>query len=512
MKIGSSPTPGKPRPSPRPPGPRTPARPGATDAPAAEESWRPFWLYLTIGGIVLFLAAIELPYDPVVIPQPLLVSLGLLSLIVVVFLAFENFFLVQLILVCYLPFSALLPGDFGGFLKAFNLTNILTVVIVVGWLARGGFRGERIYRPTRADALLAVFCALASVSLVRGLVEAQMSAHVLDTLKRYLTPFFYFYVFANNVRTRREIQYIYAATAFICVVAAGMALKESYLDIGYFSRLDAMRVRGITMQPNDTAAFFTYYTPFVVVPFLHRPRRALTWMLPVATFACFWAMTRTFSRGGIIAFAVTLLATIALRRWRAAVAIALLLAVLLFAFPQTLPESVVGRFQGLIRSAPRGADLLDPRRLEPSAARRIRIWKRALPHMARNPLLGIGYGHFGHTMRGDAHNGFILIAAEMGFPALFIYLGVLVLLARAAWRLRARAARPILRWLGHAYLAAVVGVVVANQFGSRLNSQELSSLFWILGGLTMMADREMRRGNPEFSARGESSAPEPAPT
>ena len=47
-----------------------------------------------------------------------------------------------------------------------------------------------------------------------------------------------------------------------------------------------------------------------------------------------------------------------------------------------------------------------------------------------NPLLGVGYGQFPFLIGNyvpwwagkDAHNGYILIAAEMGIPALFVFM------------------------------------------------------------------------------------------
>ncbi|MFH0910504.1 MAG: O-antigen ligase family protein [Planctomycetota bacterium] len=471
------------------------------------EERKPVSLYPIMVGLVFFFMAIELPYRSIHIPQPIMIALGILSFFTIVVLAFENFFLVMLLLVSYLPFSSLLPGDFGGFLTAFNLTNILTVVVLVGWLARRAFRDEPFYRPTRADALLGLFCALASVSLIRSSIEGHTNEHILFTLKRYLTPFLYFYIFANNVRRKKEIEYILVTTAFIAFVAAVMGLKESYMDIGPFGDLDSMRMRGITQQSNDTAAFFSYYAPFLLVPFLHQARRKVFWLLPGAAFLCFWAATRTFSRGGVIAFVAAMLVTIAISHRKTALALTLAAVLLVTQFSQYLPESLVGRFNLLVRAAPSPGRPFDAKRLDPSAARRLEIWKRALPHVGRNPVFGIGYGTFGGVMRGDAHNGFILICTEMGIPALLIYLLVLWRFALGARYLYRHARSPLLRWLGHGFLACTLAVVVANQFGSRLNSQELSSLFWILGGITLMVEREMRRGNPEFASR----APAPAP-
>ncbi len=466
---------------------------------------KPMNLYPVMIGMILCLVAVEIPYSGVHIPKPLMISLGILSLFVISFTAFENFFLTMLILASFLPFSSILPGDFGGFLTAFNLTNILTLVIVVGWIAKGSFRGQKLYQMTAVDVFLFLFCLLASVSLVRGTIMGSVSDHILFSLKRYLTPFFFFYVFSNNIKTKKEVEYIYVAVAFATFCAAFMALKESYIDIGSFGDWDSMRIGGITKQPNDLAAYFSYYTPFILVPFLYNIKNYRYWVLAFATFCCFWATTRTFSRGGMIAFVVTILITISITHKKTAIVSLIAIIVTVAYFPWLLPESIVGRFRGTYRGISEetlsmsylpGNELkssaLSSNRLDGSSARRLRIWKDAVPHVIGNPILGIGYGRFGMIMIGDAHNGFILICTEMGIPALLIFLYVLWRMGRAANYLRNFSPHPIIRYSGHAYLCSIIGVVVANQFGSRLNSQELSSLFWIMGGIIMFAEHQMK--------------------
>jgi O-antigen ligase len=356
------------------------------------------------------------------------------------------------------------------------------------------------------------------VSLVRGYIMGATSDHILFSLKRYLTPFFFFYVFANNINNKKQIEYIYVTVAFVTVIPAIMALKESYIDIGSFGSWDSMRVGGITQQPNDLAAYFSYYTPFVLAPFLHNMKKPRYWLLVLGTFLCFWATTRTFSRGGMIAIIFSIFLTIVLTHKKIAFGgVALLVVVLLF-FPFLLPSSIIGRFAATFhplqkkqvfvsRKKSSIEDELDPNRLDKSAAKRVDVWMRAVPHIIRNPIFGIGYARFIHLFQLDAHNGYVLIATEMGLPALFIYLVILWRLAKSAWYLFKNSPCPLIKMLGHAYVCCIVAVCVANLFGSRLNSQELSSSFWILGGIVVMVERKMRsRNNPEFETIEEEKA------
>lgn len=472
---------------------------------------KPRSLYPLMAIVVLSLVAIEIPYRAIHVPQPIMVTFGILSFIGISFLAFENYFMAMLILVSYIPFSSILPGDFGGFLTAFNLTNILSIIIIAGWIAKGAFKNQKLYTKTSVDWWLFFFCVLSSLSLIQGSIMGTLEEGILFSLKRYLTPFFFFYVFSNNITKRKESEYIYVAVAFATFCAAFMALKESYMDIGSFGSWDSMRVGGITKQPNDLAAYFSYYSPFILVPFLYNTNKYRYWLLPFGAFICFWATTRTFSRGGMLAFVITILITISFNYRKIAIFASIVIIIIVTYFPHILPESIIGRFSETYRDVPQqrmnmshlpgqsSGEFVDPERLDASASRRLRIWGDSIPHIIRNPIFGIGYGKFARVMRGDAHNGFILICGEMGIPALIIYLVILWKLGRSARYVSKYSPHPILKYSGQAYLCSIIAVVIANQFGSRLNSQELSSLFWIMGGIIMYVSSEMKnRTSEEF--------------
>ena len=96
--------------------------------------------------------------------------------------------------------------------------------------------------------------------------------------------------------------------------------------------------------------------------------------------------------------------------------------------------------------------------------------------------------------RFDAHNTYLLVAGEMGLPALLVFLIILLsVLGHSGWLVR-RAKDPLIRALGLGVAAGTAALMVSNLFGSRMNSEALISYFWMLAGLVVAAKVLVKRG------------------
>ena len=109
-----------------------------------------------------------------------------------------------------------------------------------------------------------------------------------------------------------------------------------------------------------------------------------------------------------------------------------------------------------------------------------------------SPVWGIGYGLFQPMLRHywtggerDAHNTYLIIAAEMGIPALLVFLWLIWIIFWTTWRFYRKTKDPYSKALALGYLGGIFGLLMSNMFGSRLDSQEVASYFWILAALIM---------------------------
>ena len=124
------------------------------------------------------------------------------------------------------------------------------------------------------------------------------------------------------------------------------------------------------------------------------------------------------------------------------------LALLLILYPSLVPGILAGRLGDTLHTLREGADdkLVNPLaadgpRLDKSAERRLKVWKAGVYMAKDRPLLGFGFGQFPRQIgryapelnQVDAHNTYLLVATEMGLPALLLFLLVLGIFARNAW-------------------------------------------------------------------------------
>jgi O-antigen ligase len=170
-------------------------------------------------------------------------------------------------------------------------------------------------------------------------------------------------------------------------------------------------------------------------------------------------------------------------------------------FPSLVPSSVRERFDDTTTGTPVYAGDGTAVTLDHSSAHRLVIWRGAARMIAAQPLQGVGLGRFQRVIGSytevplrkddphDAHNAYILVAAETGLPSL-----ALLLLLFAAWgvlalRLRFGHRHPVDRSLGLAFLGSLVAVIVSCMLGSRFSDEALIGWFWMLAALVVVASR-----------------------
>jgi O-antigen ligase len=403
-----------------------------------------------------------------------------------------------LLAVAYLPFSKVYPLPVAGITGA-NMTNFVLVLGLVAWFSNR-LQG-RSPLPTRfADVLAVVFVAVASLGLLPAYAADPDLVDLALTYRAWLAPMAFYFVARGLARNREDVLGILWVMAWTTFLVATDTWKEG-LDRSSHGSIDAARVRGLMEQANSMGAFLVYYgVPLLALAVGVRPlRRALPY------FAAFLVVTRstlyTFSRGAYLALAggaatVLLLGNpllLAAAGGGGVVAVAL--------FPSLIPSSVLERLdETTTRSSTYEGDGATVS-LDRSSAHRLVIWRGAARMIAAHPLDGVGLGRFQRTIGyytevplkktdpHDAHNAFILVAAETGLPSL-----ALLLLLFAAWgllalRLRFGRRHPVDRSLGLAFLGSLVGVLVSCMLGSRFSDEALIGWFWMLAALVVAATR-----------------------
>jgi O-antigen ligase len=404
-------------------------------------------------------------------------------------------------LAVYLPFSHLLPGGFGGFMAALNATNLLFGVVLVTWFFACISRGEPFLEFHPLHLPVVVLAAWVCVSYLLTALdpaapEGYASEH-LDELKRWLDPFVvYFLVFLGSRRASVWKNLVGVVMAVVAVVAA--LAEYDYIGVAD-SSLERSRVGGVVGQPNLLGAFFTYYMFLYAGHWLENLRRRRAWLFLALFALAFRGIMVTFSRGAYLAFGLGVLGMAFFKKRRLAV-----LAVAAIAFaalnPWVLPAGMRQRLGATFRSQPTLLTDDSPaalqNELDTSAATRIVIWNAALQMITDHPVFGVGFGRFQEVVvqyadlgsAKDAHNAYLITAAEMGLPALVLLLLSIATLFWVGRRVCRRSTDPFMRATALGFLGGLSALLMANMFGSRLNSTEVTSYLWLLAALMARAD------------------------
>jgi O-antigen ligase len=227
--------------------------------------------------------------------------------------------------------------------------------------------------------------------------------------------------------------------------------------------------------------------------YLGRLARSRTeWIFCTGCFVLsLFAIIAAASRGGFLGL-LAAAAYVGLRSRRRA-AVMILAGVALFILAGILPNSPLTR-------------LLEPGRGDvESSDVRLRLWSIGMTAAWNHPLTGVGAGNFGLLTAGReefvvAHNTYIEVAAELGFPGLLAFLAVLGTTFLSAGRIRRYAEHTgssLIAHMSQGIQAGLIGYAVSAFFVSV----QWQKFLWLLVFLSISLEIVVRY-EAKKSARG----------
>lgn len=429
------------------------------------------------------------------LPLAVMIPLRLAAAAALLYATVSRPVLLLMMVTAYLPFSKILVGQFGAQMVGFNLTNILTFLLAASWILDAQRSRQPLFHKSTLNPVIFFFFMLGLVSVLRAKFlygGAYDLEYFVILFKRWATPIFMYVIGLNMVRNKETFKKVLFVMGLLTFVVALMAIRD-YLHYGDRGSMEASRIGGVFDQPNMLGAFFVYNMFFFLSFFLYYWRSWRYWLLLIPLLACFRGIMVTFSRGAYLACAFGAFMT-AFFRGKVIFFLACVTAIVILLNPVLLPEGIQQRlaatFGGQKVISTDLGEITDP-----SASQRIMIWKGSLEMIKEQPLFGFGYATFPYMIGVyapgvsgmDAHNTYLITAAEMGMPALLVFLFILFLLIKnSRWIVRHSRDR-YFKGFALGVLGGICGLLMANMFGSRLNSEEISAYFWLLSGLTIRA-------------------------
>lgn len=466
-------------------------------------------------GVVLPLAAIIAPYRQIHLNHLFIFAMALFGGLWCLKAALGDVEHLLFIFLLYVPFQKVLAGDFGGLMKALNFTNIFIYLLVMGWLmTRMHARPIPRRHAIILECAMALFMAIMTASVFAQAVRESgpIRYEILSDLWRWLTPFVVYYLVISICASTAMVKRILLAVVVTTAVLGLLGVKQFWMDMGGATRHDIEGIRiAVTSGPSNLGALFAYYLPYIAALWLANIGRLSYWWLVFPLVWCMDALRTTFSRGAALGF----LSAMALILWkRSKVAFAVLAIAIVFLAQSSnlaLSHGLFGRMTGTYSADRPGETIMD--KLDKSSRTRLIIWGGAKEMIRDHPLFGVGYGRFQREIGNyrpevadmDPHNNFIKIAAEMGIPALAAFMLLLAVCFCKAYRLHSRESDPTLKALLLGYCGSVVGLLVANMFGSRLDSAEITTQFWAMTGAVVVLGRFHAERNEREAVAGEAA-------
>ena len=372
-------------------------------------------------------------------------------------------------------------GNVGGSIGA---TKAFGLLLVVSWFAAVSTRNEAendfvTAHPT-ITYLLAIFVAWSTLSML----WAEHGSAALSASFRYFQDLLLFLIVFTAIRRREHA--VWMASAFVsgATLAAVFAIVY-HPDPGEY---DVARASGTVGDPNELAAVLVAGIILAGVLIVLLKRSPLFRLAATgAAVICALGLFITFSRGGLVALACAMVASIFVAgRWRPAIVTTMaciaLLGVAYFAFfaPQESRDRVTKIDGGTGRTD---------------------IWRIGGRMVSAHPIRGVGSGNFRlvsgryllrkpGAVRHDffirepkvAHNMYLHVLAELGVVGLSMFLAILAFAVACAFRAARRFANAgdrDMELLTRGLILAIIGLLSADFFLSGQFSKQL----WLLLGL-----------------------------
>jgi len=459
------------------------------------------WVIAGVTGLVLGVCSIALPS---VAPRwrALLVAAVLCPFLAMIIGDARRLFLA--IIVLDIPFQVDIHlgfrpeiaelGGIGGL--GVSLTTVSLVALYVLWLADILTRTTEppswaLLRRTLPLGLYVGFAAL-SATVATDAVLSMFEVFLLGQ-----TFLLYFYVVAR-VQTREDLLFIFLVL-LIGAVAESLIMIWVYLTsqqisfAGMSTQVAAQYTEGPQLRPGGTigspnvAAAYLCLLMAPALSFLLTRLRGFYKLLASLAFGLgSIALILTLSRGGWIAFAlsITVLCFVAWRRRWLSPSLLLSLLVMIILGVLLFRDTIALRVLKYDRGAAYG---------------RIPLMKLAFHMIADNPVLGVGANNFGavidqyatpditHEWLYTVHNKYLLVWAETGFGGLLAFVTFLLSTVRRGGQC-SKANDRLLSPLALGLTGGIVGEM-AHMFVEILNGRPPVQLLWLVAALiTVMVD------------------------
>ncbi|MFA5090331.1 MAG: O-antigen ligase family protein [Candidatus Omnitrophota bacterium] len=284
---------------------------------------------------------------------------------------------------------------------------------------------------------------------------SQPCSFTRESFTRYVSLVMFFYITISLIDTPERFRLI----LWSCIIS--MFGASSFALFQHINAEEVIRARSVFLDSN----YFNFYLlPMIPVAFYRFLDERLLFkkiIAGTATFILILAVIFTFSRGGMVGLAVVLL-LLALNSQKKLKAF-LMVGIFITLFTVYTPNY----FRERIEKTELELNVKDP---NTSTYRRLLLSKAGLRMLLDKPLTGVGVGNFFWAVNkyapvypGYAHNMYMEVAAELGLPGIFLFMGIIFFTLRDL-RMIIKKASPSLKSYAQGFYVGLMGFLASAVF------------------------------------------------
>jgi len=427
------------------------------------------------------------------VPSIILYSFALFFGVALIIRSFGSIEYLMASFIFYIPLSKMMPISIAPMV---NGTNIFILLLLALMFLRKKEQGDGLGQSNKLLIFFAVLTSLSGITALFAMGPQHIFGMYLLEYKSWVDQLIFILIFSKLISSRAMAVRMMGYMVFACLLVTVLGFQEA-LDKAGRATIDASRIEGPLLQPNNFAAFLVYS----IGPILGL---SLIWLksskiLFVAAYLLIWlkVLLATFSRGAYLGFLCGCIAFSYVRGIRFSILMAVLAGSILLVFPQLLPDSIVDRF-----SSTRSDTSYETGGLDKSSHSRLIIWNAAIEITKESPILGKGFKVFPVIMEKyleqeveerDPHNMYFYMSTQMGIPAVILFIALMVQLYFRGRSVYSQYETPFIKAIGIGAVCTAIAVIVINVFGSRMVNLEVTAFVWLYSiVLAKLTDEKQR--------------------
>lgn len=314
-----------------------------------------------------------------------------------------------------------------------SMPRDVSYIVMISMIGHKLVKKQYYFRFNLGTFLLLGFTVLVFMS---GFLSNHKDEALLNFSEIYMKGVILFILIQNGLEKPQEMLPVKVVFVLAILEKCWVSFYKSYMmemPTIIEEANDRLESIGILSNSNDIAAIFVLAIPFTIFFMLKTNIRPFNYLVSVAAVALMTYLVWVSQSRGALLGIFAIFGAYALVKVKSKKMIALLCAVGIV--------GTLGAFKMMNRDA---SDI------EGSTSNRILFWKAGLNMAVRNPLFGVGFWGFPRNLpayapNGDtgsekehmtAHSSWVLAMAELGFPALFLFVSLWVYGAFAGWMVK----------------------------------------------------------------------------